>query len=178
MKTYLDLVTRADHPRWPHLTTVLLAKVGESHATKPHRFYAECFVDYCDDARTQSTCMRIFPTEAEAEAHGRLFFATMLPFWQESLRTHAVPVTPFSRYAAAMAAHVAAETRALREAYEAADREARANPNARVLWSVRDDRRHALARAENELELAWLRGRCWSEFIEAPAGQLALFGAA
>lgn len=168
MKPYLDMVQRTEHPRWPGLHASILAKVGEHHATKPHRFYAECFADYCDDARTQVSDFRVFRTEAEAEAHARLFFETMLPHWEESIRTHGVPETPFSRYAAAMRAHIADATRTLREAYETADAEAGADVHERVLWSHRDACRHALRRAESDAEHEFRTGRCWSEFLRAP----------
>lgn len=166
MKPYLDMVQRAEHPRWPGLSASILAKVGKHVGMRA--FYAELFADYCDDARTQVSDFRVFPTEAEAEAHARLFYETMLPHWEESIRTHGVPETPFTRYAAAMRAHIADATRAFREAYETADAAARVDIHARALWSVRDDKRHALLWAEGEAEHAFRTGRCWTEFLWAP----------
>lgn len=178
--SHLRLEASAPHPRWEDLSTYILAQVFEHHGTKPHKFATEGHVEFPDDARTQTGVLRLFTTEAEAEAHARHFFDVMRPVWEEAVRTRAVPESPFTRRQRACELHVAGATSDALDAYASAKEASQADPDDRRLRDARYEAKAAWGQAMRDAELAFYQAHPWTEFLEAPAmpaGQLGLFGA-
>lgn len=155
------LIETAPHPDWPSLSTYIYAAVERHHGWKPCRYMADCCLDLVDRDRTQHNVARVFATDAEAEAHARLFWDVMLPVWRESLRTRTLPESPFTRQRQACAAHVLAATQAERWALGEAEK---IEGNSRAAYAAVSGARDDLRKAEYEAERAFYAANPWESF--------------